>query len=81
MYSLGAILYHLVTGRPPFVAESIHETLLQVLENEPGSWPEWGAGRDCAATALWLLGTAGGSLAPAPEDRALTERCLAGDVL
>jgi len=35
VYSLGAILYHLMTTRPPFVAENIEATLLQVLNTEP----------------------------------------------
>src|SRR5438876_6593603 len=35
IYSLGAVLYHVVTGRPPFQGDTLHQVLRQAQENEP----------------------------------------------
>lgn len=37
VYSLGAVLYEMLVGRPPFRASSVIETLKQVVEHPPAS--------------------------------------------
>ena len=35
VYSLGCVLYHALTGRPPLVADNVMELMLLVMEQEP----------------------------------------------
>ena len=75
VYSLGAILYELLAGRPPFDAESPLDTLVQVIESEP---PDLARLRDDIPRALEQICMR--CLEKAPDQRYASAKDLADDL-
>jgi eukaryotic-like serine/threonine-protein kinase len=75
VYSLGAILYELLTGRPPFLGASPLETLVEVLEGEPPAPHEIRSGIPREIELVCLK-----ALAKAPEHRYQSAEDLARDL-
>jgi len=75
VYSLGAILFELLAGQPPFRAATVYQTIKEVIEQEPIHPQKLNAAadRDLAAIALKCL-------AKAPDDRYASADELAADL-
>ncbi|MCD6052511.1 MAG: repeat-containing protein, partial [Verrucomicrobia bacterium] len=75
VYSLGALLYHLLTGRPPFTGETAVDTLRQALDEDPLPPTRHNAKIPADLETICLK-----CLAKRPEQRYATARNLAEEL-
>ena len=75
VYSLGAILYHLLGGRPPFIAKRSDELLVKVLSKKPAALAE--IDDDIPQDLITIVEKA---MARSPAERYATARELAADL-
>ncbi len=75
VYSLGATLYEMLTGRPPFVGESVLELIQAVLTRDPPPPSRLRAGLDRDLETICLV-----CLAKEPEARYGSAEALADDL-
>ncbi len=75
VYALGATLYCLLTGKPPFIGEDLRKVLAEVKAGEFSRPRKLDASIDKALEAVCLK-----AMALAPQDRYGTPRSLADDI-